>query len=254
MQPDPSPMGIAMADPQSWNLYSYVRNRPTRSVDVGGNWATDVHAEIVTFALTGYLSAGELAVIVHRQYVMDADQSPSGQYKHAMRNGTSQSSPEATKLMWNFVASNLDEAKADKLGDRFTDLGLIRLGDAIHTVEDYTSPEHVSAGGELLPWSGVGFLGLRGMAHWGGESAPNRDWAAIGTAVRLTMAAYMQANPEQAAQHGLTEATFDNQANQRISQLVEWFYSQPVNSNINSEAQRDAARQCALGNPAACGL
>jgi RHS repeat-associated protein len=75
MQPDRSPLGIAMADPQSWNLFSYVRNRPTRFVDIGGNWATDVHAQIVTFALQGYLSAGELQELVNRQYVMDADQS-----------------------------------------------------------------------------------------------------------------------------------------------------------------------------------
>jgi hypothetical protein len=36
MVPDPSSDGIALLDPQSWNKYSYVRNRPTGFVDIGG--------------------------------------------------------------------------------------------------------------------------------------------------------------------------------------------------------------------------
>jgi RHS repeat-associated protein len=38
MSPDPTPLGIALGDPQSWNLYSYARNRPTTAIDVGGAW------------------------------------------------------------------------------------------------------------------------------------------------------------------------------------------------------------------------
>jgi RHS repeat-associated protein len=251
MQPDPSPMGIAMADPQSWNLYSYVRNRPTRSVDVGGNWATDIHAQIVTYALQGYASAGELAELVHRQYVMDADQSSEHQYMHAMSNGNAnQSAADASNLMWNFVAQNLQDAKANVIGGEFTTLALVRLGDAIHTVEDYTSPMHTS-GGEPLPWGGVGRHPIDAFHHWEGENSPSRDWSAIGTAIRLTMAAFMQVNPEQAAKHGLTESTFNKEANARIEQYVNSFFALP-NTGISTEGQRDAARQCALGNPAAC--
>jgi len=252
MQPDPSPMGIAMADPQSWNLYSYVRNRPTRSVDVGGNWATDIHAQIVTYALQGYVSAGELAELVHRQYVMDSDQATDHQYMHAMSNGSAnQSAQDASNLMWNFVAQNLDDAKANVVGGEFTTLALVRLGDAIHTVEDYTSPVHTSSG-QPLPWYGFGVTHLIGdFHHWEGENSPSRDWSAIGTAIRLTMAAFMQANPEQAAKHGLTESTFNKEANQRIEQYVNSFFALP-NTGISTEGQRDAARQCALGNPAAC--
>lgn len=34
MIPDPSSGGITPLDPQSWNKYSYVRNRPTRFMDI----------------------------------------------------------------------------------------------------------------------------------------------------------------------------------------------------------------------------
>ena len=54
--PDPSPAGVSITDPQSWNLYSYVRNRPTRFVDANGNWPTvphNYHGDIVHAALDG---------------------------------------------------------------------------------------------------------------------------------------------------------------------------------------------------------
>jgi hypothetical protein len=40
----------------------------------------------------------------------------------------------------------------------------------------------------LLPWA-AGFR--EGIRHFLGEDSPNRSWAGIGLAVRLTMAAYM---------------------------------------------------------------
>jgi len=72
--PDPSPGGISVQDPESWNLYSYVRNRPLAMVDSNGKWATPIHGDIVTYALQGYVSAGDLAVLRNRQWVVDSDQ------------------------------------------------------------------------------------------------------------------------------------------------------------------------------------
>lgn len=246
--PDPSPAGIAIGDPQSWNLYSYVRNRPLRSVDIGGNWATDIHRDLVSAALQGYVSAGELRALVRRQDIMDEDQSTSSSYMHAMRDGKAkQTSAAATSMMWDFVAGNIEDSKS-RLGQggTFSDLSLLRLGDAIHTVQDYTSPMHRDASGEAFPWSGIrpGSIG-----HWVGENSPMRDWSAIGWAIRLTMAAFMQANAQQAQSHGLTTASFDREAEKRISRFVESFYS---GLRDVSPVQADAARQCALGNPAAC--
>jgi RHS repeat-associated protein len=253
MTPDPSPNGIAPGDPQSWNLYSYVRNRPTRSVDVGGNWATDVHAEIVTVALQGLVSAGELKQLVAEQYVMDKNQAPEFQYRHAMSNGQSdppQSAGEASNKMWDYVATMMGGASAT-LGSngQFNSVSLAYLGDAIHTVEDYTSPMHTSPSGDPLPWYGASHGGFR---HWQGENSPSDSWAGFGQAVRLTMAAFMQVNPELAKKNGLTEATFNAEADRRISQYVENFFRMSGNVMSTDHVKEEAARQCALGNPAAC--
>jgi RHS repeat-associated protein len=253
MTPDPSPNDIALGDPQSWNLYSYVRNRPTRSVDVGGHWATDVHAEIVTVALQGLVSAGELKQLIAEQYVMDKNQDPQYQYRHAMSNGQSnppQSSQEASSKMWDFVAAMMGGASAT-LGPngQFNSVSLAYLGDAIHTVEDYTSPMHTSQSGEPLPWYGASHGGFQ---HWLGENSPSDSWAGFGRAVRLTMAAFMQANPEQAKKNGLTEATFNAEADRRISQYVQNYFRMSGNVMSSDHAKEDMTRACALGNPAAC--
>src|SRR5438094_6302520 len=157
MQLDPSPMGIAMADSQPWNLYSYVRNRPTRSVDVGGNWATDLHAEIVTFALQGYVSAGELQELVNRQYVMDSDQ--SDQSRHFMQNAGEHDPSKAAEDAWTFVADNMNTA-SENVGanGQLNKTGLDALGNAIHTVEGFTSPCTPTL--ILCQWNGGVAIGL----------------------------------------------------------------------------------------------
>jgi hypothetical protein len=66
------------------------------------------------------------------------------------------------------------------------------------------------------------------------------------------MAVYMQRNPEKAKKSGLTEANFDSEANRRISQYVENFYRMSGNVMSTNNVGVEAARQCALGNPAAC--
>ena len=255
MTPDPSADGVSVADPQSWNLYSYVRNRPLQFADMNGNWATYVHEQITTFALTGYVSAGELKQLIAQQYAMDKDQAAEHQFMHAMSNGQSsppQASQDASAMMWNYVATSVNGANATlNAAGGFISTSLEWLGDAIHTLQDYTSPVHTSASGEALPWNGVGAFGIPGLTHWAQESAPNRDWTRIGFAIRLTMAAFMEANPALAKSRGLTDATFKAQSDQRISQYVGWFYSQPVESN-QPHWQSGAARLCALGNHAAC--
>jgi RHS repeat-associated protein len=255
LSPDPTPGGINPSDPQSWNLYSYVRNRPTRFIDTNGKWATDVHVQITTFALQGYVSAGELAQLNDRQYVMDANQSPNVQYKHAMSGGGPGN--EALNNMWGFVASRMSDAAEIVFahGGNFSWNSLNALGDAIHTVQDYTSPMHTT--GDFMPmvWNGGFWPPTKwgpGLAHWEGEASPIADWSRIGFAIRLTMAAYMQANPEAAAKNGLTDETFDSQANKRINNYVNWFYQNSSFGEGQNIIREDAARQCALGNPAAC--
>ena len=255
--PDPSPMGVALGDPQSWNLYAYVRNRPTRSVDKNGNWATDVHAQIVTYSLQGYLSAGELQELVNRQYAMDTDQ--SDQHRHFMQNATGDSAAAATNAAWSFVSMQMGIAQQSVLpnGIMQTD-GLRALGNLIHTVEDYTSPMHTDSNfmpqvwnGGWWPPSGWG----PGLAHVDGEASPSQDWARIGLAVRLTMAALLQSKKGcESGRRCLTEANFESEFQSNITYYINHFYDRPSRSpNPGFTAiQEDMARQCALGNPAAC--
>jgi hypothetical protein len=255
MTPDSSPMGIAMGDPQSWNLYSYVRNRPTRAVDVRGNWATDIHERIVTFALQDYVSAGELKQLVAEQYAMDANQAPEFQYMHAMSNGkANQLAGVASNKMWGFVATMMGGAGAT-LGSNgsLTSASLAFEGAGIHTVEDFTSPMHTSPSGQPLPWYGIGFAGIRGAAHWMGENEPTDDWAAIGMAIRLTMAFHLQLGA--ACEPGktcLTASNFESEVRKNITAYVNQWYLSGTNIDGSAAINADAARQCALGNPAAC--
>jgi RHS repeat-associated protein len=73
--PDPSSGGINQSDPQSWNKYGYVRNRPTRFVDSNGYWPTEVHVQLTSVALNGYVSPGQLQILINQQYDMDKNHS-----------------------------------------------------------------------------------------------------------------------------------------------------------------------------------
>jgi RHS repeat-associated protein len=178
--PDPSSAGLNIANPQSWNLYNYVLNNPLRLVDNNGLWATDVHAQIVTYSLQQYVSAGELNTLRARQYSMDADQ--SDQIRHAMAN-QGQSSLDALNAMWQFVASQMGVASQNVgSGGALDATGIGALGAAIHTVEDYTSPMHTDSNFMPLVWTGDrAWLMLTGKPHpirigqgWssGGSSCP----------------------------------------------------------------------------------
>ena len=252
---DPSSSGITVGDPQSWNLYSYTRNRPLSNVDVNGNWSQPVHHDMVRYALSGLLSAGDVEFLVQRQVSMDKDQSAGGSFMHAMgQPGMS----DATTLsrMWGFVADNVGSAGADASKNGvLTRAGLAQLGDAIHTLQDSTSPQHMTEGGSPIVWRGLGVELRSGAAlgHSIGEDFASDSWSRFGQAVRLTLAAFLQASPEQARRAGLSADSINKIADQRISQYVNHFYGTVMPSrNGRSEAEIESSRQCALGNPAAC--
>jgi RHS repeat-associated protein len=253
MSPDPSPAGVNVGNPQSWNLYSYVLNNPLRLVDGNGMWATDIHAQIVTYALQNYVSAGELNTLRGRQYSMDADQ--SNQNNHAMAN-QGQSSQGALDAMWGIVSGDMSAVSGEKNSNgTLNGAGLNDLGAAMHTLEDFTSPMHTDSSfmpmvrnGGYWPPSAWG----PGLNHVLGEDSPDQDWSRIGFAVRLTMAAYLQSGAAcQSGKSCLTNDNFEYQFTQNMNQYVSNFYA-THNAGRNSPVIEDAARQCALGNPAAC--
>jgi RHS repeat-associated protein len=183
MSPDPSPSGIIIANPQSWNLYNYALNNPLRLVGTNGRWATDIHAQIVTYSLQDYVSAGELDSLRRRQYTMDADQ--SDQNRHSMAN-SGQSPEDALNKMWSFVSDKMGVASRNVVGGTLNSIGLDALGDAIHTVEDFTSPMHTDSKFMPLVWNGGYWPPSKwgpGYVHVSGEASPDQDWSRIGLAV-----------------------------------------------------------------------
>lgn len=253
--PDPSPNGMAIGDPQSWNLYSYVRNRPTAFVDVGGKWATRIHGDILSVALDGYASVGAIKAMYQRAQRLDRDFSAGGSYMHALRD-PSDSPERGSQRIWQHIADKLSEARAGVGGDgAFNGTGLVAFAEAVHAVQDWTSPSHTTASGQTNVWRGFSGENVRMFAHGFAENSPSDSWARFGLAVRLTMAAFLQANPAAASRTGLTSENIDAKATKRITDYVDRYYRQPggiLGFSPGLEMRREAARQCALGNPAAC--
>jgi len=248
MIPDPSSGGINPLDPQSWNKYSYVRNRPTGFVDVNGNWATGIHVTITTAALQDYVSPKELEILVNQQRDMDNNHNNDrDQYMHAMSNGRAnppQTAADAKQQMEVFVSWKMREARANLNKDgTFSKTSLVHLGNGIHTLQDTTSSVHMQ-NGSPLPWNGKADGGL---THYLGENSMSDDWGGIGQAIRKSMSALMDANPENAAKHGLTEKSFEGEVSKQVDKLINHTY-------FDSEIERESARQCALtgGQGAAC--
>jgi hypothetical protein len=180
---------------------------------------------------------------------MDADQ--DDQTGHFMASAKNKIGPaEARENSMKLIADNMQAATNGVSPDgKMSSSALDHLGDAMHTLEDMTSPMHTTDDGTPMIWEGVGSMGSKGIAHWAGENDPSDSWARFGWAVRLTLAAYVQTNPVAAAKHGLNADNYENEANRRISGYISRIYE--ANGSRHSR-EEEAARQCALGNPAAC--
>jgi len=244
--PDPTPFGITVFNPQSWNLYAYVVNRALSSVDVNGEWWTPIHKDMIRIALGGIVSEANIARLQHRQDVMDADQKDqTGHFMAVPHQDLGEAHDNSMKL----IAKNLAAASDGIGGNGEMSAGAVdHFGDAIHTLHDMTSPMHTTGDGTPRVWEGYGGLGQKGAAHWLGENDPSDSWSRFGWAVRLTLAAFVQINPMAAAKRGITAENYERVANERISEYIDRYYI----IKSKSPGEQDAARQCALGNPAAC--
>jgi len=134
-----------LPNPQLWNAYAYVLNRPLSLVDPTGQWPTfaiwKVHQPAIDRAL-GHLPRADRAILKDQQSYADRRMFQTNEYahRHAMR-GPHETAAEARERANDFVREWIGIAQAhEKEGN--PKLALLSLGLAMHTVQDATSPAH----------------------------------------------------------------------------------------------------------------
>lgn len=161
MSPDPVVMmRQKLLDPQQWNMYSYVRNNPLRLVDENGKWPTEIHNQIIDRAFPG-LSAAQRNQLKQTSAWVDraAGQTKAHNHEHAMRSPGE--NPVAARQAINENIQNHEQAAQRAQGgtpehaSQINNGAMNEFGQALHTVEDRTSPAHTDANGNPREWSGV---------------------------------------------------------------------------------------------------
>jgi RHS repeat-associated protein len=204
--PDPVMiMRQKMFDPQQWNMYSYVRNNPLRMVDTNGKWPTDIHNQIIDKAFPG-LSKSQRAVLKSASYAMDhciTCQSEGNAYQHFMRAPNQNPADAKQKTQdWIHVEEHLAQTIQKTMPtstSEIKDNSLSMFGNAAHTVGDGTSPAHVDAQGNPLPWNPYSPSAVE--AHEAAEStiSPEQMNNAVAAVQQAFKDTYGQAATQQAA-------------------------------------------------------
>jgi len=107
-----------------------------------------------------------------------------------------------------------------------------------------TSPEHSNPDGTPRTWDPGVFSTAE---HVWGERTAHVNWAAIGQAIRNEIAVYLEVNPGEVNNFGGPDAW----AQQAVEYFVKFYFYSMVRTK-DQDIIEDAARQCALGNRAAC--
>jgi RHS repeat-associated protein len=145
------PKRFTESNPFSFNRYAYGNNNPYRYLDPNGAWATYIHTWAIDRALS-FLSDADRSILKSQQWTMDwgdGSQSNKVQYKHGLSAPMSDlpgvSVRETPESAWgranSYVLGEIGQAKlAESSGNH---LGAMEhLGNAIHTMQDPTSPSH----------------------------------------------------------------------------------------------------------------
>lgn len=149
------------SDPQTWNKYSYAFNRPTVLVDFDGRWPQWFHHQIFEWEFganghTARLGPHGVKVMQDASDWVDCwtcgNQAPDHAYMHAMRDGTVD--PEGTYIdvaeltTQTYIDTEVGAAVDAQLAYQnsghtgYSDDALKHLGHAMHTAQDWTSPQH----------------------------------------------------------------------------------------------------------------
>jgi RHS repeat-associated protein len=129
------------------NFYAYSDNNPINLIDKNGLWPTKgwlpVHQRAIARVLDENLSPEDIRILQDQQVTIDEDESLEGSYKHAMK---APGQPEwyARLLAENFVRNEIKAAQdCESAGGNSNHVKAMQhLGNAIHTMQDATSPSH----------------------------------------------------------------------------------------------------------------
>ncbi len=163
--------------PLTLHRFLYAVGDPFNKVDASGKWSSglsslvspyvhglpffDVHQEAVDDVLT-FLPDDERDILKNQLESMDRFQDLELQYLHAMR-APDQESSEARSKANAWVAQQLTLARQASMAER-RHTALVHLGNAMHTLQDATSPVHVG----FQEYSSQG-IGVRSIVHALGE-------------------------------------------------------------------------------------
>jgi RHS repeat-associated protein len=130
-------------DPQSWNRYTYTRNNPLKYVDPNGKWPSRApmrtHQAAIDRALS-FLRASDRTILKQQQVAIDRLQSSEESPLHAM-TPAGRPRESAIRQANNFVRSSLERARELEASGQHEE-AMKNVGNAIHTLQDSTSPSH----------------------------------------------------------------------------------------------------------------
>ena len=131
-------------DPMSLHKYLYAWDNSVNRIDPTRKWATFLHKTAVKRKLKGLVSDDDIKILCDMQDLVDgkANQDAAHVYMHAMRDGThDQTVQEAKDMSNNRVRDLLTKARAAE-SSKDEKTAMQNLGQAIHTLQDSTSPAH----------------------------------------------------------------------------------------------------------------
>jgi RHS repeat-associated protein len=160
----------ATLSPVGLNRFAYANGDPVNLVDPFGLWsskniplvAQPVHQMAIDQSLA-FLPEADREILKQQQEVADEDQSAAGSYKHAMRS-PNESIRHARAKFNEDVENEIFWARVSECQGNHQQ-ALKRLGNAIHALQDATSPEHRG----FQEWDGDG-MSIHGLEHGLGES------------------------------------------------------------------------------------
>lgn len=245
---DPSRASVVPGNPQTWNRYTYTLNNPLALVDRNGLWSISVHHELLSVLYSGRLSQRQIALL---QKVSDDQDSKRNQlddraYKHgqcAPRDG------KCVERINNHINSNLASARgAAEQAEGLSNEALVYLGTALHTISDRHSRWHSNPDGSPTTWSVFPRWWPSNIIHAVREPFDNDYWWGLGQALRDMATNDVNWLGPYSALGGNTNAAVHNAVNGLINRQ----FNTPGELNWGRHGEQDAARACALGNPAAC--